>query len=103
LRFRKDALVSAGEVRVRVDILFRRARVAVFVDGCFWHRCPTHGSQPRSNSEYWLRKLSANAERDARVNAALSNEGWTVVRAWEHESPSMLADRIAGLLDGDGA
>jgi DNA mismatch endonuclease (patch repair protein) len=76
--------VHAGSVRVRPDIVFTRRRVAVFVDGCFWHGCPDHGNVPSSNLEYWVPKLAANAERDRRVNVALEGDGWVVVRIWEH-------------------
>lgn len=72
---------------MRPDIVFTRARVALFVDGCFWHSCPLHGSQPRTNSGYWSPKLQRNRERDLSNNAALSAAGWLVVRAWEHEDP----------------
>lgn len=84
LRFRKDLLVRAGSIKVKPDIVFPRERVAVFVDGCFWHGCPVHGRQPRANAEYWVPKLARNAERDARVSGALADAGWAVVRIWEH-------------------
>jgi DNA mismatch endonuclease (patch repair protein) len=83
---------------VRVDVLFPRARLAVFVDGCFWHGCSAHGTRPKSNSGYWLPKLSANAERDIRVNAALRSAGWSVIRIWEHDEPDTSADLIARVL-----
>lgn len=72
--------------RVRPDIVFTRRRVAVFVDGCFWHCCPVHGSQPRVNQHYWSPKLLGNAARDARNTTELRGAGWEVVRIWEHES-----------------
>lgn len=85
LRFRKDFAVRPDEGRViRVDVAFPRARVAVFVDGCFWHRCPKHGNDPRSNSSYWGPKLARNVERDREVNTRLAAAGWRVVRIWEH-------------------
>ena len=83
-RFRKDLLVRAGTVRTKPDIVFTRHHVAVFVDGCFWHCCPEHGTMPKSNSDYWPPKLAANVARDARVDAALEDAGWTVLRIWEH-------------------
>jgi DNA mismatch endonuclease (patch repair protein) len=95
LRFRKDLLLRVGGVRVHPDIVFTRARVAVFVDGCFWHRCPTHATAPKSNTSYWGPKLEANVARDRRVDEALRSEGWTVLRVWEHELPSDAAHRIA--------
>lgn len=85
LRFRKDLLVRAGDVRTHPDIVFTRSRVAVFVDGCFWHLCPDHFHEPKSNLDYWRPKLAANQARDRRVDAALTADGWTVVRIWEHE------------------
>ena len=83
-RFRKDLYLRLGTVRVHVDIAFTKQRVAVFVDGCFWHCCPIHGTQPRSNTQYWAPKLARNVERDAQATAALEADGWTVVRLWEH-------------------
>ena len=84
-RFRKDHLLRVGIVRVRPDIVFTRWKVAVFVDGCFWHGCPDHQHVPKSNREYWVPKLAANVERDRRVDAALADAGWIVVRIWEHD------------------
>jgi DNA mismatch endonuclease (patch repair protein) len=90
LRFRKDHLVRTrdGRTRVKVDICFTGVRIAVFVDGCFWHVCPLHHVPPRSNAEYWVPKLAANVARDRRVDAALELDGWQVVRVWEHDVPS---------------
>ncbi len=73
---------------------FTRARLAVFVDGCFWHCCPLHATQPKNNAEWWSAKLAANVARDRRQEAQLQKAGWTVVRVWEHESASAAADRI---------
>lgn len=67
------------------DFVFSSARVALFVDGCFWHRCPLHSTQPKSNSIFWDEKLSRNVSRDKRVNRRLRKEGWIVVRIWEHD------------------
>ena len=83
-RFRKDHRVRAAGVSVKPDVVFTRARVAVFVDGCFWHGCPDHGRRPAVNDWYWGPKLDRNRDRDVRVTAALETEGWTVVRLWEH-------------------
>jgi DNA mismatch endonuclease, patch repair protein len=86
-RYRTDhRLDLAGGLRVRPDIVFTARRVAVFVDGCFWHCCPEHGSQPSANSWYWEPKLRRNVERDRNADAALDLAGWTVIRLWEHES-----------------
>jgi DNA mismatch endonuclease (patch repair protein) len=94
-RFRKDYLIRAGEVRIKADIVFPRQRVAVFVDGCFWHGCPDHGHLPRSNTHYWTPKLARNAARDKRTTAALERDGWRVVRLWEHVP---VADAAAAVL-----
>lgn len=94
LRFRKDHKIAAGDVKTRADIAFTAVRVAVFVDGCFWHRCPDHATDPKRNSEYWAPKLQRNVERDQRVNAALQASGWLVIRVWEHESATDAAERI---------
>ena len=67
------------------DFTFRARRVAVFVDGCFWHGCPRHGTRPRHNRRFWDRKFSRNSARDQRVNRALRAQGWRVLRIWEHE------------------
>lgn len=94
-RFRKDHLIRAGSVRVRPDIVFTKACVAVFVDGCFWHGCPDHHVTPKSNRAYWVPKLRANQERDRRVDAALAEAGWVVLRIWEHEAPAEAATSVA--------
>lgn len=85
-RFRKNVRIDAGSRRPRADIVFGRQRVAVFVDGCFWHGCPQHGRRPSSNSEYWNAKLQRNMERDRDTDVALAGAGWRVIRVWEHES-----------------
>lgn len=86
LRFRKDFTIAAADVRVRADVVFPACRVAVFVDGCFWHCCPEHGTRPGRNASYWTTKLANNVERDQRVTRALRERGWTVVRLWEHQT-----------------
>jgi DNA mismatch endonuclease (patch repair protein) len=84
-RYRKDYRLDLDSGRrVRPDIAFTRRKVAVFVDGCFWHACPEHGSKPRANEWYWGPKLLRNTERDRINDAALNLAGWTVVRLWEH-------------------
>lgn len=85
LRFRKNHVVIAGDRKVRPDIVFTRQRVAVFVDGCFWHSCPEHGTVPGRNLDYWVPKLARNVERDQASTSLLEAAGWRVVRVWEHE------------------
>ncbi len=91
-RYRKDHRLDLPLRRVRPDIAFTRRKVAVFVDGCFWHACPDHGSKPKSNEWYWSPKLARNVERDRAADDALVQAGWTVVRLWEHVP---LADAVA--------
>ncbi len=83
-RYRKDMRLDLPRRRVRPDIAFTARKVAVFVDGCFWHACPDHGGQPKNNEWYWSPKLAKNVERDRAADAALTEAGWTVVRLWEH-------------------
>lgn len=97
LRFRKHAIAVAG-LRCRADIVFGRARVAVFVDGCFWHRCPEHASAPRANGDWWNRKLKANVRRDHRNTAALEAADWTVMRFWEHQRVEQMADAVVAVV-----
>ena len=99
LRYRVDAR-PVKDVRRRADIVFRRAQVAVFVDGCFWHCCPRHGSMPRTNAAYWIPKLERNVERDIETNKILRAAGWKVVRVWEHQDPDAAARRIAAAVIG---
>jgi len=92
LRYRVDVAPIRG--RRRADVVFTRDRVAVYVDGCFWHRCPLHATTPRSNQEWWTAKLDANVARDRATDEELSAVGWTVVRVWEHEEPEAAASRV---------
>ncbi|MBN6730870.1 very short patch repair endonuclease [Burkholderia multivorans] len=78
----------------RPDIVFVSAKVAVFVDGCFWHGCPKHGTKPKSNAEFWDEKIRRNRERDRRVDCELQQAGWRVVRLWEHEVKKELDDCV---------
>lgn len=94
LRFRKDYLVKLGSIKARPDIAFTRVRIAVFIDGCFWHSCPEHGRKPANNTTYWDAKLEGNRDRDARQTAALADAGWEVLRFWAHEDTEAVADRI---------
>ncbi|MFC9693303.1 very short patch repair endonuclease [Kribbella sp. NPDC056951] len=84
-----------GLPRRRADITFTRAKVVVFVDGCFWHSCPQHATSPRRNSEWWGSKLEANRMRDRETDVHLDGLGWTVIRVWEHEHVAEAAAVIA--------
>jgi len=86
------------DLRVRGDLVFTRARVVVFVDGCFWHRCPQHGTSPRHNGAWWQAKLDINVARDRATERRLAKDGWRVVRIWEHETPDDAVARITAAL-----
>jgi len=94
LRFRKDHPVRVDDLRVRADVVFPRQRVCVFLDGCFWHRCPEHATDPKRNADYWAPKLAANVARDRRVDETLTSSGWLVIRIWEHEDPTLASARV---------
>jgi DNA mismatch endonuclease (patch repair protein) len=94
LRYRVDTSPLPGLKR-RADVVFGPSKVAVFVDGCFWHGCPEHGRRAtKANSEYWLRKVQKNAARDEDTDTTLRAAGWLPIRVWEHEIPSEVADTI---------
>jgi DNA mismatch endonuclease, patch repair protein len=93
LRFRKNARPLPG-LRCTADIVFPKERVAVFIDGCFWHGCPEHGRVPRTNSPYWREKLERNQARDRRNESVLRNEGWSVLRYWEHQPIDEVAREV---------
>lgn len=93
-RYRVDASPIRG-VRRRADLLLSRARVAVYIDGCFWHSCPEHGTWPKANAEWWREKIRANVARDRDTNRRLVAAGWRVVRVWEHEPVDRAAQRVA--------
>lgn len=97
LRFRVTYPVPALRRRT-IDIAFTRWRVAVFLDGCFWHGCPLHGTDPRSNSTWWKQKIDANRARDLDTDEHLSTLGWTSVRIWEHEDLHAACDRVLDVL-----
>lgn len=99
LRYRVVTKVP-GNNRRTIDIAFPRQRLAVFVDGCFWHSCPEHGTQPSANSAWWTTKLRANRDRDADTDRLLAEAGWQVLRIWEHETPADAADRVQEALGG---
>ena len=84
--------------RREIDIALVRYRTAVFVDGCFWHGCPEHGTVPRTNQEWWTEKLHATARRDRDTDERLVAHGWRVIRIWEHEDPVAAAARVVDLL-----
>jgi DNA mismatch endonuclease (patch repair protein) len=97
LRFRIDVKPVEGLNR-KADIVFRSARVAVFVDGCFWHGCPIHGTRAKANAEFWDRKIEQNQERDLDTTRRLEAAGWQVVRVWEHEDPEKAAEGILNIV-----
>ncbi|MGO1738111.1 MAG: very short patch repair endonuclease [Actinomycetaceae bacterium] len=97
LRYRVTYPVP-GNRRRSIDIAFTRAKVAVFVDGCFWHGCPAHGTKPRANSDWWRIKLATNQARDADTNVLLRDAGWHVVRIWEHTDPTEAAEAVLATL-----
>ena len=97
LRYRVD-LRPMPAVRRRADLVFTRIRVAVFVDGCFWHGCPDHYRAPQRNAEYWTGKVTRNRSRDLETDGLLREAGWCVIRVWEHEDPQEAAARIADLI-----
>ncbi|PKM07165.1 MAG: very short patch repair endonuclease [Gammaproteobacteria bacterium HGW-Gammaproteobacteria-4] len=94
LRYRVDYEVLKKPCRV-ADVAFPGLKIAVFVDGCFWHGCPKHGTWPKQNAEFWRQKIEANRLRDTDTNSRLLESGWTVLRFWEHESPIEATDTVA--------
>jgi len=93
LRYRVDVTVLKQPRRV-ADIVFPKQRIAVFVDGCFWHGCPEHATWPKQNAGFWQQKIGTNRIRDADTSERLQQLGWTVLRFWEHEDPGRAADVI---------
>lgn len=93
LRYAVDAVISPG-LRRRGDVVFRRCKVALFVDGCFWHSCPVHRTQPKANRIFWQRKLEQNVQRDRDTDLKLRRSGWLTIRAWAHEPPEEVAARV---------
>jgi DNA mismatch endonuclease, patch repair protein len=94
LRFRVQVKIESIPRRT-IDIAFPRSSVAVFVDGCYWHGCPVHGSLPKSNRPWWRDKIAQNKRRDKHTSAVLAHDGWKVIRVWEHEAATPAARRIA--------
>lgn len=99
LRFRVNVSIS-GITRGRPDIVFPRQRVAIFVDGCFWHGCPDHGTLPNANGDWWQAKLARNIERDRRHEKELAEAGWRVFRVWEHGDVAKASVTIAKAVRG---
>lgn len=97
LRFRKDARPESS-IRRTADVLFTRAHVCVFVDGCFWHGCPDHFVMPKTRTVFWKSKIEGNMARDIDTNRRLGEAGWTVVRLWEHEPVIAAADMVEAIV-----
>jgi DNA mismatch endonuclease, patch repair protein len=97
LRFRVHRPLAFNRRR-KADIVFPSERIAVFVDGCFWHSCPEHATRPKANAEFWRDKLERNRRRDTDTDRMLGQSGWCSLRIWEHERPSLAADRIETLI-----
>lgn len=93
LRYRVDYRPEP-DVRTKPDIVFTRVKVAVYIDGCFWHGCPEHFIPPRNNAVWWREKIERNKARDLEATRALRDRGWRVVRHWEHEDPRQIADHV---------
>ena len=92
--FDSNRLINVGTLRVRPDLVYLQARLAVFIDGCFWHSCPIHGNIPKVNRRYWSPKLQRTAIRDGLIVAKLSSGGWAVLRLWEHDPTETAARKI---------
>ena len=98
LRYRVGKRLVLPGGAVRPDIVFTRSRVAVFVDGCFWHVCPEHGTFPKRNADFWHEKLHKNVQRDELHNSILIGAGWLPIHVWEHEDAMGAAERIAAVV-----
>lgn len=98
LRYRIDYPLPVKGLRRRADFAFPSIKIAVFVDGCFWHRCPIHSSEPRANADWWRAKLDANVERDRDTDRRLREIGWEPCRIWEHEDVELAAERLLTLV-----
>ena len=87
--------------RASIDIAFPKHKIAVFVDGCFWHACPEHGAVPKANNAWWADKLKSNVARDTRITETLEHSGWRVLRFWSHETPEEVCDHIREALQAE--
>lgn len=96
-RYRVHAALP-GLPRRRADLLFPKARLAVFIDGCFWHSCPLHATRPKANGQWWANKLAVNVDRDRNTDLHLAAIGWKVLRFWEHEPPAAVVAKIIASL-----
>jgi len=101
-RYRVDIAVLPGSRR-RGDIVFSRRKVVVFVDGCFWHSCPLHGTSAKANASFWADKLASNEQRDRDTDRRLADAGWTVIRVWEHEPVEVAVARVSAALASAGS
>ena len=101
LRYRVSTRPLPG-LRRTADVVFPKARVAVFVDGCYWHGCPEHHRPATKNSSFWQAKIADNRRRDEETNRALAEEGWAVIRCWEHDEPEEVAERVMSAVANQG-
>lgn len=92
-RYRVDFRAEPS-LRWKPDVVFTRARIAIFIDGCFWHSCPIHGTAPKANAGHWGPKLARNVERDRQTDQELAKLGWRILRFWEHEDADVIVARI---------
>ncbi|MEJ2865971.1 very short patch repair endonuclease [Actinomycetospora flava] len=97
-RFFVDRAPLPG-LRRRADLVFPRRRIAVYVDGCFWHSCPQHATTPKTNTAWWQSKLDANEARDRDTDQRLREHGWVAIRVWEHEQAAVAATKVEAALD----
>jgi len=98
IRYRVDYQLPLRGVRRRADIAFMAVRIAVFVDGCYWHGCPVHATWPTASADWWRAKLEGNVRRDRDTDQRLAEAGWISLRIWEHDNPIAAADRVESAL-----
>ena len=94
VRFRKNVKLLPGNP----DIAIKKYKIAIFIDSCFWHACPIHGNMPKSNQEYWTKKLNRNQERDQEINQHYKETGWFILRVWEHEFKKDFDGTVRGIM-----